>query len=174
MKRPTKDEYYLQIAKSVSERSTCLKRQYGCVIVNNDEVIATGYNGNPRGKKNCCEIGYCGRLNKPHNSGDYSDCQSVHAEQNAMISASRKDMLGAKMYLYGKEELDWCSWEDDCCRELQMVNKCHLDYKQHCLAKKTKLKEIQATPCPICLRMIKNAGISEIIGSGGVHIVLDR
>lgn len=145
MSRPTKDEYYLQIAKSVSERSTCLKRQYGCVIVNNDEVIATGYNGNPRGEKNCCEIGYCGRMNKPHNSGDYSDCHSVHAEQNAMLSASRKDMLGAKMYLHGSEN------------ENGFIK-----------------MEIKAEPCPICLRMIKNAGISEIIGSGGVHIVIDR
>ena len=101
MSRPTKDEYYLQIAQSVSERSTCLKRQYGCVIVNNDEVIATGYNGNPRGEKNCCEIGYCGRMNKPHNSGDYSDCHSVHAEQNAIIQAGLERCKNSTMYIYG-------------------------------------------------------------------------
>ena len=101
--RPTKHEYYLGIAKAVCKRSTCLKRRYGCVIVNNDEIIATGYNGNPRGMTNCCDTGKCLRLNKPHNSGDYSDCHSVHAEQNAMLSASRRDMIGATMYLYGEE-----------------------------------------------------------------------
>lgn len=102
--RPSKDKYYLDIAKAVCKRSTCLKRKYGCVIVNNDEIIATGYNGNPRGMKNCCDIGKCMRINKPHNSGDYSDCHSVHAEQNAMLSASRRDMIGATMYLYGEED----------------------------------------------------------------------
>ena len=101
--RPTKDQYYMNIAKAVCKRSTCLKRKYGCVIVNNDEIIATGYNGNPRGMTNCCDTGKCLRLNKPHNTGDYSDCHSVHAEQNAMLSASRRDMIGATMYLYGEE-----------------------------------------------------------------------
>lgn len=101
MERISKDNYYVGIARAVSERSTCLKRHYGCVIVNNDEIIATGYNGNPRGLMNCCDFGYCNRLNKPHNSGDYSDCHSVHAEQNAMLSAARRDMIGATMYLYG-------------------------------------------------------------------------
>ena len=101
--RPTKDQYYMNIAKAVCKRSTCLKRKYGCVIVNNDEIIATGYNGNPRGMTNCCDTGKCLRLNKPHNTGDYSDCHSVHAEQNAMLSASRRDMIGAIMYLYGEE-----------------------------------------------------------------------
>lgn len=102
--RPSKDSYYLDIAKSVCARSTCLKRKYGCVIVNNDEIIATGYNGNPRGMKNCCDVGKCMRIDKPHNSGDYSDCHSVHAEQNAMLSTSRRDMIGATMYLYGEED----------------------------------------------------------------------
>ena len=102
-KRMTKTEYYLGIALAVSKRSTCLRRHYGAIIVNNDEIIATGYNGNPRGMKNCCDTGKCMRLNKPHNTGDYSDCHSVHAEQNAMLSASRRDMIGAIMYLYGEE-----------------------------------------------------------------------
>ncbi len=109
MNRASNDEYYLDIALTVSKRSTCLKRQYGCVIVNNNEIIATGYNGSPRGEENCCDRGTCKRLNKEHNSGDYSDCHSVHAEQNAMIEAARKDMLGATMYLAGSEngaELD--------------------------------------------------------------------
>ena len=69
--RITKDEYYLKIALTVSLRSTCLKRQYGCVIVNNDEIIATGYNGSPRNEINCCDIGNCKRLNVPNNSGQY-------------------------------------------------------------------------------------------------------
>ena len=103
MKRITKDEYYLNIALAVSERSTCLKRKYGCVIVKDDEIISTGYNGSPRGEVNCCDTGKCNRLDKPHNSGDYSDCCSVHAEQNAMLSASRKDMIGATLYLAGQD-----------------------------------------------------------------------
>ena len=103
MTRISIDHYYLNIAKSVSLRSSCLKRQYGCVIVNNKEIIATGYNGSPRGCQNCCDRGYCKRLDVPHNSGCYDECDSVHAEQNAFISASRKDMLGATLYLYGEE-----------------------------------------------------------------------
>ena len=97
MDRISKDKYYLGIARAVSKRSTCLKRHYGCVIVKNGEVISTGYNGNPRGQENCCDRGTCNRLMKPHNSGDYSDCYSVHAEQNAMLSAARKDMIGSTL-----------------------------------------------------------------------------
>ena len=129
--RPPKDDYYLNIAKAVSMRSTCLKRQYGAVIVNNDEIIATGYNGNPRGMPNCLDMCYCPRMTKPHNSGDYSNCGSVHAEQNAMLSASRRDMLGGTLYLYGREGG----------------------------------KEIQAEPCPICKRMIRNSGLKRIVCS---------
>ena len=102
-KRIDKDTYYLNIAYAVSKRSTCLKRHYGCVIVNHDEIIATGYNGSPRGYENCCDINKCLRMDKPHNSGDYSDCHSVHAEQNAMLSASRQEMLGSTLYLAGSE-----------------------------------------------------------------------
>ena len=93
-KRIGKDEYYLGIAKAVSKRSTCLRRRYGCVIVKNDEIIATGYNGSPRGETNCCESGKCYREGMSHNHGDYSECCSVHAEQNAMLSASREEMIG--------------------------------------------------------------------------------
>lgn len=103
MSRISIDEYYLNIAKAVSLRSSCLKRQYGCVIVNNREIIATGYNGSPRDERNCCDIGYCKRLNEPHNSGNYDGCNSVHAEQNALLSASRRDILGGTLYLYGEE-----------------------------------------------------------------------
>ena len=101
--RPSKEKYYLGIALAVSKRSTCLKRHYGCVIVKDDVIIATGYNGSPRGCENCCDVGVCKRLDKPHNSGDYSDCHSVHAEQNAMLSASRPKMIDAELYLAGEE-----------------------------------------------------------------------
>ena len=83
-KRISKSEYYLEIAKAASKRSTCLKRHYGAIIVKNDEIIATGYNGSPRGCVNCSDIGKCKRLDKPHNSGDYSDCHSVHEESMEM------------------------------------------------------------------------------------------
>lgn len=138
MKRISKDEYYLGIALAVSKRSTCLKRHYGCVIVKNDEIIATGYNGAPRGEVNCCDIGSCKRINKQHNSGDYSDCHSVHAEQNAMLSASRNEMIGATMYLAG-EDMTESNWDNDDNTEI-----------------------VDATPCPICERMIKNAGIISV------------
>ena len=129
MTRPFKDLYYISIAEAVAARSTCLKRKYGAVIVNNDEIIATGYNGSPRGETNCCDVGYCKRMNVPHNSGNYGDCHSVHAEQNAIISASRREMIGATLYLAG--------FEDG--------------------------KRIHAEPCPICSRLIKNAGIVDVI-----------
>lgn len=143
MSRISKDEYYLRIALSVSERSTCLKRHYGCVIVNNDEIIATGYNGSPRGVENCCDCGICKRLDKPHNSGDYSDCHSVHAEQNALLSASRHEMIGATLYLAGKEynEYEWSS------KSFYEIKDC--------------------VPCPICARMIANSGIARIVNSKG-------
>lgn len=133
--RPTIDNYYLNIALAVSKRSTCLRRQYGAVIVNNDEIIATGYNGSPRGEINCCDKGTCMRIqnNVPHNSGDYSDCNSVHAEQNAMLSASRREMIGATLYLWGGEN--------------------------------GTLVDVE--PCPICRRLIKNAGISKVVTMKG-------
>lgn len=105
MERISKKEYYLDIAKAVAQRSTCLRRKYGCIIVKNDEIIATGYNGSARGEYNCCDIyEECPRKNKAHNSGDYGDCPAVHAEQNAMLSAARKDMIGATIYLVGIED----------------------------------------------------------------------
>lgn len=149
IKRISKDEYYLQIALAVSKRSTCLKRRYGCVIVNNDEIIATGYNGAPRGTKNCCEKGNCSRLHIKNNSGDYSDCPAVHAEQNAMLSASRKEMLGATMYIAGEnyslEGFDYYEWTE--------INGCE--------------------PCPICARMILNAGIISVVNIKG-NLDLER
>ncbi len=100
LNRRDKINYYLDIAETVAERSTCLRRCYGAIIVNNDEIISTGYNGAPRGRKNCIDLGKCVRqeLNIP--SGErYELCRSVHAEQNCIISASRRDMLGATLYL---------------------------------------------------------------------------
>lgn len=131
MERISVDEYYLGIAKAVSQRSSCLRRQYGAVIVNNREIISTGYNGACRGELNCCDVGICKRTDLAHNSGDYSECESVHAEQNSMLSASRKDMLGATLYLWGGE------------------NGIAIDCE----------------PCPICSRMIKNAGIERVVCS---------
>jgi dCMP deaminase len=96
----TKDEYYLTIAESVSRRSTCLRRLYGAVIVRDDEIISTGYNGAPRGAYNCCDNGSCARMNIPHGER-YELCRAVHAEANAIISAPRDQMIGATLYLVG-------------------------------------------------------------------------
>lgn len=143
MERMSKKDYYLGIALAVSKRSPCLRRRYGCIIVKNDEIIATGYNGSPRGELNCCDCyDECPRKDKPHNSGDYSDCTSVHAEQNAMLSAARKDMIGATMYLVAEEN--------------------YFNYKKINLWDKPK----NIKPCPICERMIKNAGIKEVVTWG--------
>ena len=104
MKRIDKENYYLDIAETVLERSTCLRRCYGAIIVKNDEIVSTGYNGAPRGRKNCMDLGYCTReaMNVP--SGErYELCRSVHAEMNAIISAARRDTLGATLYLAGRE-----------------------------------------------------------------------
>lgn len=102
--RISKDEYYLKIAEAVSLRSTCLRRRYGAVIVKNDEIIATGYNGAPRGEVNCIDEGTCKReiLNIPKGER-YELCLAVHAEQNAIISAARKDMIGATLYIAGTD-----------------------------------------------------------------------
>ena len=100
MPRIDKTNYYLDIAQTVSERSTCLRRHYGAIIVQNDEIVSTGYNGAPRGRKNCIDLGYCTReaMNIP--SGErYELCRSVHAEANAIISASRREVLGATLYM---------------------------------------------------------------------------
>lgn len=129
--RPNKDDYYLGIAAAVAKRSTCLRRQYGAVIVKNDEIVSTGYNGAPRGVENCCDVGVCGREGHAHNDGDYRSCQSVHAEMNAIISASRQEMIGSTLYLYGTENGI----------------------------------PVHSEPCPICKRLIQNAGIERVCGS---------
>ena len=102
MERRDKINYYLDLAEVVAKRSTCLRRHYGAVIVKNDEVISTGYVGAPRGRKNCSDIGNCVRETLQIPRGErYELCRSVHAEQNAIISASRDKMIGATMYLAG-------------------------------------------------------------------------
>lgn len=133
--RQDKTNYYLDIALAVSKRSTCIRRHYGAVIVNNDEIISTGYNGSPRGCINCCDVGKCMRSKAKRNSG-YEECKSVHAEQNAMISASRKEMIGATLYLA-----------------------CEFEYKEGWLEDITT----EVKPCPICQRMIDNSGITNVI-----------
>mgnify|MGYP002624346630 CR=1 FL=1 len=152
--RPSKDTYYLDIARAVSKRSTCLKRHYGTVIVNNDEIIATGYNGNPRGMFNCCQRLTCNRMDKPHNSGDYSDCFSVHAEQNALLSASRRDMIGGTLYLvgeeYGLDKEKSGKYQEDIYGFFEITE--------------------NVEPCPICSRMIQNSGIKKIVTRGETNV----
>lgn len=133
MTRPDKQNYYIDIADTVSERSTCLRRRYGAIIVKDDEIVATGYNGAPRGRKNCTDIQTCERNNLGVPSGErYEICRSVHAEANAIISAGRWDCVNAVMYLSGRDS----------------VTNEVLEY---------------STPCSMCRRMIINAGIRKVI-----------
>jgi len=105
MNRLNKDEYFLGIAEAVAKRSTCIRRQYGAVIVKDDVIVSTGYNGSPRNVDNCCDVGNCWREqhNIPHGER-YEMCQAVHAEANAIINANRADMNGATLYLVGLED----------------------------------------------------------------------
>lgn len=115
MARRDKTNYYLDLAETVSKRSTCLRRSYGAVIVKNDEVISTGYVGAPRGRANCTDMGYCIRQQLGIPRGErYELCRSVHAEANAIISASRDKMLGATLYLTGVEN-DGSYVSNSCC-----------------------------------------------------------
>lgn len=133
MERRGKHNYYLDIAETVLKRGTCLRRNYGSIIVKNDEIIATGYSGSPRKRKNCIDIGYCVRekMNIPRGQM-YEMCRSVHSEVNAIISASRRDMIGAILYLVGKD------------------------------TKTGELVE-NANSCSMCKRIIINAGIETVI-----------
>jgi len=100
MERISKENYYLDIAQTVAERSTCLRKQYGAIIVKNDVIVSTGYNGAPRGRINCSDLGVCMRdkLNIPRGER-YELCRSIHSEQNAIIAAAREQMLGATLYM---------------------------------------------------------------------------
>lgn len=132
MKRRDRINYYLDIAEAVSGRSTCLRRNFGAIIVQNDEVIATGYNGAPRGRENCCDLGQCVRERYAIPRGQrYELCRAVHAEANAIISASRGQMIGSEIFLV--------------CR----------DAKTGALCGGTE-------PCAMCKRTILNAGIIRV------------
>ena len=129
MSRISKDEYYLNIAREVTKRSTCLRRRFGAVIVKEDQIISTGYGGAPRKTKNCLDIGMCVRNKFNVKKGEhYEWCRAVHAEQNAIIHSSRLDLLDSTLYLVGVDA-------------------------------ETNDVLSDAEPCKICKRMIINAGI---------------
>ena len=133
MERVSKENYYLDIAETVLERATCLRRVYGAIIVKNDEIISTGYNGAPRGRANCSTLGYCSReMLKIPRGERYELCRSVHAEANAIISASRRDMVGGVLYLVGRDA-----------RSGELLS--------------------DATSCSMCRRLIINAGLERVI-----------
>lgn len=133
MDRRDKINYYLDLAEVVSRRSTCLRRHFGAVIVNNDQVISTGYVGAPRGRQNCSDLGRCIRQEMKVPRGErYELCRSVHAEQNAIIHASREAMIGATMYMTGVEVDDG-------------------SYVKN------------ANSCSLCKRMIINSGIERLV-----------
>ena len=139
MQKLTKtDEYYLQIADAVSIKSKCLKKHYGAIIVKNNEIISTGFNGPARGEDHCAK---CTKVGSDKDMIEYSSCPAIHAEMNCIISASRQEMLGSVLYLSGRD----VSGSID---EIGLP--------------------IAARPCEICLRLIKNAGIEKVINKNGV------
>lgn len=133
MNRRDKENYYLDIAQAVAGRGTCLRRNFGAIIVKNDQILATGYTGAPRGRRNCSDLGFCLRekMNIPRGER-YELCRSVHAEANAIISAARTEMIGATLYLVGRD------------------------------AKSGELVP-DANSCSMCKRMIINAGITRVV-----------
>lgn len=129
--RVSKIDTYLNCAEVFAYRSTCIKRKYGAVIVKDDAVISTGYNGSPRDEDNCCDVGTCPRINKGlHQGQGYDMCRAIHAEANALLNCSREQTLDADLYLTGLDPVD---------------NKIH-----------------RAKPCPLCARMIIQAGIKNV------------
>ena len=145
MERRDKTNYYLDIADTVSERSTCLRRRYGAIVVLHDEIVSTGYNGAPRGRKNCVDLGECTREKLRIPSGErYELCRSVHAEANALLSAPRRECIGATLYLVGRSSKDGTLIPD-------------------------------ATPCSMCRRLIINMGIKNVIArcDGDTYTVTD-
>ena len=133
MTRPDKINYYLDIAQTVSQRGTCLRRKFGAIIVKNDSIVSTGYAGAPRGRQNCCDRGTCLREEMAIPRGErYELCRSVHAEANAIIAASREEMLDADLYLA-------------------------------CTDPKTGESIGGTTSCQMCKRMVINAGIKRVI-----------
>lgn len=137
--RPTKNYYYLGIAKAVAMRSTCLRRKYGAVIVKDDRIVATGYNGSPRGDVNCVDIGTCKResMKIPHGER-YELCNAVHAECNALLQCNPNDAKDSTLYLFGFER-------DDNGNNIR----------------------ITAEPCMMCRRIIRNMRVKTLIGGSG-------
>ncbi len=133
MERVSKINYYLDIAQTVAKRSTCLRKHYGAIIVKDDSIVSTGYNGAPRGRKNCSDLNYCMRdkLNIPRGER-YEMCRSIHAEANAIISASREEMIGATLYMA-------------------------------CIDPKTGELTSGMSSCAMCKRQVINAGIEKVI-----------
>ncbi len=104
MDRPDKDQYFLDIALSVAERSTCTRRKFGAVIVKDATIVGTGYNGTARGVVNCYEVGCIkDEMASPQGSA-YDYCPAVHAEENAIINSNRSDRIGATLYIAGKDK----------------------------------------------------------------------
>lgn len=133
MNRIDKENYYLDIAETVAERATCLRRCYGAIIVRNDEIIATGYNGAPRGRKNCVDLNHCTRAALKIPSGQrYELCRSVHAEANAIISVARSETIGSTLYMA-------------------------------CVDPSTGALIPGSTSCAMCRRLIINAGIARVV-----------
>lgn len=133
MERVSKHNYYLDIAQTVSERSTCLRRCYGAIIVKNDVIVSTGYNGAPRGRQNCSDLGFCQREKLGIPRGErYELCRSVHSEANAIIAAPRDQMLGSTLYMVCTEPMTG-----------KVVG--------------------GSNSCMMCKRMIINAGIETVI-----------
>ena len=133
MERVSKHNYCLDIAQTVAERSTCLRKKYGSIIVKNDVIVSTGYNGSPRGRKNCSDISYCMREHLQIPRGErYELCRSVHGEANAIIAASREQMLGADLYMACVDPKDGSIVGGTC-------------------------------SCMMCKRMVINAGIARVI-----------
>ena len=133
MLRRDKINYYLDIAETVLERSTCIRRKFGAIIVKHDEIISTGYVGAPRGRQNCNDLNYCTREKLGIPKGQrYELCRSVHAEQNAILSAARADMIDATLYLA-----------------------CH--------DARTDQLDGEVEPCSMCKRLLINAGIKQVI-----------
>ena len=117
MQRVSKENYYLDIAETVAERATCLRRKFGAIIVKNDVIVSTGYNGAPRGRKNCSDLQFCQREKLGIPRGErYELCRSVHAEQNAIIAAPREQMLGATLYMacIAPEDGSLCAGMNSC------------------------------------------------------------
>jgi dCMP deaminase len=133
MERVSKHNYYLDIAQTVAERSTCLRKKYGAIIVKDDSIISTGYNGAPRGRQNCSDLNFCMREKLQIPRGErYEMCRAVHAEANAIIAASRDQMLGSTLY-------------------------------QSCVDPKDGELVAGTCSCMMCKRMIINAGITKVV-----------